>query len=373
MDMAGHLLNAQALVLQEVNRLFLLQMILRKLQNHLAEQLAVDLTRVGEADVHRYVTLHRQIGNRRLVGGAALEHDADHPLAHRAAVRTRRAENQLLGRRGFWLAEYRFNRAAFGEMAVVDDGDVGTRAFHHAHFVGDDDDGDAHFAVDLPQKIENRGRRRRVERTGCFVAENDFRIGRQRAGDGHALLLTAGKLAGVVVLPVRQADDFQQLVNALLNLRALHAGDLHRKGDVAAHVALGKQVEMLEDHRDLLAKLPQLLRRQRREILAIDDDAARSRPLQKVDAAHERRFARARHADDAEDIALLNLQVDVLQGVHRLGFALEGFGQMVQLNERQNGSTPFNTRMWGSPRPCDEMYYIRIASYRQTRILYDWP
>ena len=43
---------------------------------------------------------------------------------------------------------------------------------------------------------------------------------------------------------------------------------------------------------------------------------------------------------------MLDLQVDVLQSVHRLGFALEGFGQMIQLNERQNGSTPFNTCMW---------------------------
>ena len=32
-----------------------------------------------------------------------------------------------------------------------------------------------------------------------------------------------------------------------------------------------------------------------------------------------------------ENIALLDLQVDVLQSVHRLGFALEGFGQMIQL------------------------------------------
>ena len=142
----------------------------------------------------------------------------------------------------------------------------------------DDHYGDAHLAVDFTQKVENRGCRRRVKRAGRFVAEDDFRVGRQRAGDGHALLLAAGKLAGIVVLPVRQADDFKQLVDALLNLRAFHARDFHRKGDVAAHIALGKQVEML----------PQLLRGQRREVFAVDDDAARRRLLQKVDAAHER-------------------------------------------------------------------------------------
>ena len=248
MDTVGHLLNAQALVLQEVNRFFLLQVIFRQLQNHLAEQLAADLAGVGVADIYSHVALHRQVGDRRFVGGTALKHDADHPLAHRAAVRARCAENQLLRRRRLGLAEHRFNRAAFGEPAVVDDGDVGAGAFHHAHFMRDDHDGDAHLAVDFTQKVENRGCRRRVKRAGRFVAEDDFRVGRQRAGDGHALLLAAGKLAGIVVLSVRQADDFKQLVDALLNLRAFHARDFHRKGDVAAHIALGKQVEMLENH-----------------------------------------------------------------------------------------------------------------------------
>ena len=201
---------------------------------------------------------------------------------------------------------------------------------------------------EVPTKVENRGRRRRVERAGRLVAEDDLRVGRQSAGDGDALLLAAGKLAGVVVLPVRQADDFEQLVDALFNLRALHAGDFHREGDVAAHIPLREQIEMLEDHRDLLAELAERLRAERGEILAVDDDAARGRLFQKVDAAHQRRFARAGHADDAENVALLDVQVDIFQGVYRLGFPLEGLCQVVQLNERQDGSTPFNMHVESS-------------------------
>ena len=87
------------------------------------------------------------------------------------------------------------------------------------------------------------------------------------------------------MLPVRQSDDFEQLVDALFNLRALHAGDFHREGDVAANIPLREQIEMLEDHRDLLAELAERLRAERGEILAVDDDAARGRLFQKVAAA----------------------------------------------------------------------------------------
>ena len=214
-------------------------------------------------------------------------------------------------------------------MTVVDNGNMGTGALYDAHFMSDDDDGDAHLAVNFAQKIENRGRRRRVERTGCFVAEDNLRVGRQSTGDGNTLLLTAGKLAGIVMLSVRQSNDFEQFVNALFNLRTLHPGDFHREGNVAAHIPLREQVKMLENHRNLLAKLAQFLRAERGEILTVDDDVARCRLFQKVNAAHERRFARAGHADDSKNVALLDVQVDVFQGVYRLGFTLEGFCQVV--------------------------------------------
>ena len=63
-------------------------------------------------------------------------------------------------------------------------------------------------------------------------------------------------------------------------------------------------------------------------------DGAGGRPLKEVDAANERRFARAGHADDAVDIAFVDIKVDVLEGLDRLGLSLEGLGQMLELYER---------------------------------------
>ena len=63
---------------------------------------------------------------------------------------------------------------------------------------------------------------------------------------------------------------------------------------------------------------------------------AGSRALQIVDASHERRFARAGHADDAVDLALMDAQVDVPQGLHGLHFASERLCQMPEFDERQD-------------------------------------
>ncbi len=54
---------------------------------------------------------------------------------------------------------------------------VGKRADHAQHLAG----------------------QKRIERGGRLVEKEDFRLHRQRAGDGHALLLPAGELIGVGV------------------------------------------------------------------------------------------------------------------------------------------------------------------------------
>ena len=52
---------------------------------------------------------------------------------------------------------------------------------------------------------------RRVQVAGGFVGQNDGRLVDQGAGDGHPLLLAAGKLVGMMVDAVGQAHPFQRL------------------------------------------------------------------------------------------------------------------------------------------------------------------
>ena len=60
----------------------------------------------------------------------------------------------------------------------------------------------------------------RVEVAGRFVGENDFGIIDQRAGDGDALLLAAGKLHGPVLAAVFQFHQLERLHGALAALAA---------------------------------------------------------------------------------------------------------------------------------------------------------
>ena len=199
------------------------------------------------------------------------------------------------------------------------------------------------------------------EGAGRLVGEQHPRLVRQRAGDGDALLLPAGKLGGVHVRLVAQIDQIQQFKHARFHIGLLHAGVAQRIGDVFKHSRAIQQVEMLEDHADApphraelsFGQLPALrvvglAAPERNHAGIADAQRAVVRRFQQVQAAHQRRFARAGHADNAENVALLDVQVDVFQGVYRLGFPLEGLCQVVQLNERQDGSTPFNMHVESS-------------------------
>ena len=68
---------------------------------------------------------------------------------------------------------------------------------------------------------------------------------------------------------------------------------------------------MLKDHADLLARLAQLCRIQRKQILAVHDHFSALRTLQQIDAAYQRGFSGAAESDDAEDLPLSDLQGDI--------------------------------------------------------------
>ena len=179
----------------------------------------------------------------------------------------------------------------------------------------DDDDCHAERLVDLLEQPEDRLRGVRVEGAGGLVAQKVFRPRGEGAGNGHALLLAAGKLRGIGFRAVGQSDEFEQLGGAGLCLVALDAGDLEREADIAQHRALLEQVEALEDHADVLPGLEQVAAAELRHVAPVDAHRAGGRPLEEVDTAHERALAGAAQADDAEDLAVLDAEVNVPQCV----------------------------------------------------------
>ena len=137
----------------------------------------------------------------------------------------------------------------------------------------------------------------------------------ERARNGDALLLAAGKLARVFLRLLGNVHALQVLHGGLLGLGARHLLHPHRsKAQVVEHGEVGKQVEALEHHADFGADLVDLAQVVG-ELRAIDDDLALLMLLEPVDAADQRGFAGAGRTADDDLLALLHHEIDVTQHV----------------------------------------------------------
>ena len=119
---------------------------------------------------------------------------------------------------------------------------------------------------------------------------------------------------GRCVEPVAQPDGVDQLVDPLLV--GLAAGDRQRQQDVLLRGEDRQQVERLEDEADLVAaQLGQRLVVERRELVAVDLDGPRRRAVEPGEDVHQRRLAGARRPHDGDEAALVDVDVDAVEGV----------------------------------------------------------
>jgi len=167
------------------------------------------------------------------------------------------------------------------------------------------------LAVDLGQQLQYLRGGLRIERAGGLVAEQDARLGSQRAGDADALLLATGELRRIFACVVLEADALEQRGDAGVDLAArANAGQAQRHGDVVRHGLGHQQVEVLEDHADALAETPQAVGVQRGDIFTVDQNAPAGRLFQAIDQAQQRALAGAGMADQAEYLAGFDQQID---------------------------------------------------------------
>ena len=113
--------------------------------------------------------------------------------------------------------------------------------------VGNDDDGLAGGAAGILQQLQDALAGDIIQRAGGLVTEQELGVFRQRPGDGHPLLLSAGKLIGIGVGLVGQTDLFQQGPRLLLRLLPVPPQHMDlRIREVFQNGEMGKQVEALE-------------------------------------------------------------------------------------------------------------------------------
>ena len=156
-----------------------------------------------------------------------------------------------------------------------------------------------------------------IERRSRLVEQHHLRIHGQRAGDGHALLLAAGKLGRERLDLVAEADALEQFSGGLLRLGARFAAHFHRRDrHVLQHAQMREQVELLKDHAQQLrlhgvGHLPAV------HAAAVNIDFAGIDLLQTGDAARQSALARSAGADDRNHFSLVDVQRDAFQHVER--------------------------------------------------------
>ena len=153
----------------------------------------------------------------------------------------------------------------------------------------------------------------RIEGRGWLVEQHDRRLHRQRPGDGHALLLSAGELVRVGIDLVEQADLVQQGVRPFVGLHRAETAHLHRcQRDVLHDGLVREEVEALKDHADFRTQGVDVgavvVHRN-----AVHQNAPARGFFQPVQAAQEGAFPRTRGANDTNDFGRADSAIDAAQ------------------------------------------------------------
>ena len=224
------------------------------------------------------------------------------------------ALDEGLGGAVYGIVEDLLRRAVLVDIAALHEEDARRYVVGELHLVGDDEHRQA-LLGQLADDAEHLAHHRRVEGTGRLVEEDDVGLHGQGAGDGHTLFLAAGEARRIDVSLLDQPHLAQQghslLACRFLRLVAQLTGG---EDDVLQDGLVLEEVERLEHHAHLLAQAVDGIA-SGKDVLAIDDDAAAGGRVEQVEGTQEGALARARWADDGDDLAPADICGDVAQHV----------------------------------------------------------
>ncbi len=98
----------------------------------------------------------------------------------------------------------------FHNLSPLHDHDVIGKIADHRQVMRDEDEGEADFTAQLVKKCNNLRLDRHVERRDRFIADDELRLQRQRAGNRDPLPLATGKLMRITAHMFRREADLMQ-------------------------------------------------------------------------------------------------------------------------------------------------------------------
>ena len=131
--------------------------------------------------------------------------------------------------------------------------------------------------VDLLEQQHDLEGARRVKVARRLVGNDHAGVVDQRARNGNALLLAAGKLVGQAARLVLKTDQLEHIGHALLDLLGRRADHAHRKGDVLIDRLIVDQAEILKDDAQRAAHIGNRGALDLLKLIAVDVDRAAGR------------------------------------------------------------------------------------------------
>ncbi len=151
---------------------------------------------------------------------------------------------------------------------------------------------------------------RRVKIGQRLVEQEHPGIAHDRAPERHALALPARELARLAREQRLDAEDVGSVVHAPLDLGLLELAHLQPEGHVVVHAHVRVERVVLEHHGDVAVH-----RRKIVDHFSVDADLAGADLLQPGDHAQRGGLAAARRAHQHDELAVADLEVDVLDDV----------------------------------------------------------
>ena len=177
------------------------------------------------------------------------------------------------------------------------------------------------LGAQMRDHVPHRNARGRVEAGGGFVQEQDLRVVHQAAGDlqapPHAPRQGGGKGAGAV----GEADGFQQLRGALAAPRSGDAVEPGVNANILGAGELGVAGHVLRNHSNRGAHRVGVAN----DIVPGHDRRAAGGRHQRGQHADERALAGAVGSEQAEDLAALDLEADVIHRQQRAETLADAF------------------------------------------------
>ena len=265
----------------------------------------------------------------RLSRGDALpgvgEHHAVRIDRLHPALQQVRLSDELRGEAGGGVIVDLLGSAHLLKAAATHHGDAVGHVQGLLLIVGDVDEGDAQALLNVLQLHLHLAPQLQIQRAQGLVQQQQLRLKDQRAGDGHALALSAGELGRHALFAALQLHQAQHLRNLRPPLGTLHAAHAQSIGDVLFHIHVGKQGIILKDGVDVA-----LLRRRVGDVPAREIHAPGVRLQQARDDAQRGGLAAARRAQQRDELPRLHIKAEAAQDLR----SLEGLFQPLHPQQR---------------------------------------